>query len=295
MIFDIIQVSNERSYTYESANIFRYRILQPQEKTKREEFLDAMEEIIPWSYWVEMIRPYYFANKRGLKPIGIEIMLRMYLMQIWFNLSDEGIEDSIYDSYAMRSFMHIDFHEQQVPDASTLLKFRHMLESNKLGEKIFADVNSRLDKAGLMMHGGTIVDASLIAAPKSTKNQEGKRDPEMHQTKKGNEWYFGMKVHAGVDAGSGYVHTITGTSANMHDVTETANLIREDDQLVFSCEIYNLLQYFLRIKSTGRIVWIDDNNGLCAVIDFFVWRSVSFGLVCMFLPCVRSVKGACCQ
>ena len=117
-----------------------------------------------------MIRPYYFANKRGLKPIGIEIMLRMYLMQIWFNLSDEGIEDSIYDSYAMRSFMHIDFHEQQVPDATTLLKFRHMLESNKLGEKIFADVNSRLDKAGLMMHGGTIVDASLIAAPKSTKN-----------------------------------------------------------------------------------------------------------------------------
>ena len=136
----------------------------------------------------------------------------MYLMQIWFNLSDEGIEDSIYDSYAMRSFMHIDFHEQQVPDATTLLKFRHMLETNKLGEKLFADVNSRLDKAGLMMHGGTIVDASLIAAPKSTKNQEGKRDPEMHQTKKGNEWYFGMKVHAGVDAGSGYVHTIAPIS-----------------------------------------------------------------------------------
>ena len=124
-------------------------------KTKREEFLDAMEEIIPWSYWVEMIRPYYFANKRGLKPIGIEIMLRMYLMQIWFNLSDEGIEDSIYDSYAMRSFMHIDFHEQQVPDTTTLLKFRHMLESNKLGEKLFADVNSRLDKSGLMMHDVT--------------------------------------------------------------------------------------------------------------------------------------------
>ncbi len=202
-------------------------------KTKREEFLDAMEEIIPWAYWVEMIRPYYFNNKRGRKPIGIETMLRMYLMQIWFNLSDEGIEDSIYDSYAMRSFMHIDFNEQQVPDATTLLHFRHMLETNKLGEKIFADVNHRLDKAGLMMHGGTIVDASLIAAPKSTKNREGKRDPEMHQTKKGNEWYFGMKVHAGVDAGSGYVHTITGTSANMHDVSETANLIREDDEVAY--------------------------------------------------------------
>ncbi|MCR5002535.1 MAG: IS5 family transposase, partial [Lachnospiraceae bacterium] len=191
-------------------------------KTKREEFLDAMERIIPWAYWVELIRPYYFNNVRGRKPVGIETMLRMYLMQVWFNLSDEGIEDSIYDSYAMRSFMHIDFTEQQVPDATTLLKFRHMLEKNKIGEKIFADVNDRLDKAGLMMHGGTIVGATIVAAPKSTKNQDGKRDPEMHQTKKGNEWYFGMKVHAGVDAGTGYVHTITGTAANVHDVAETS-------------------------------------------------------------------------
>ena len=202
-------------------------------KTKREEFLDAMNEIIPWSYWVEMIRPYYFNNKRGRKPIGIEVMLRMYLMQIWFNLSDEGIEDSIYDSYAMRSFMHIDFNEQQVPDATTLLKFRHMLEKNKIGEKIFADVNERLDKSGLIMHGGTIVDASLIAAPKSTKNKTGERDPEMHQTKKGNEWYFGMKVHAGVDAATGYVHSLRGTSANMHDVSETSKLIRKDDHVVY--------------------------------------------------------------
>lgn len=118
-------------------------------KTKREAFLDAMEEIIPWSYWVEIIRPYYFANKRGRKPIGIETMLRMYLMQIWFNLSDEGIEDSIYDSYAMRSFMHIDFHEQQVPDATTLLKFRHMLESNNLGEKLLRMSTAASIKQGL--------------------------------------------------------------------------------------------------------------------------------------------------
>lgn len=202
-------------------------------KTKREEFLDEMDKIIPWSHWVELIRPYYFNNVRGRKPVGIETMLRMYLMQVWFSLSDEGIEDSIYDSYAMRSFMHIDFTEQQVPDATTLLKFRHMLEKNKIGEKIFADVNDRLDKAGLMMHGGTIVDATIVAAPKSTKNQDRKRDPEMHQTKKGNEWYFGMKVHAGVDAGTGYVHTITGTAANVHDVAETSKLIREDDHVVY--------------------------------------------------------------
>lgn len=192
-----------------------------------------MDEIIPWSYWVDMIRPYYFNNKRGRKSIGIESMLRMYLMQIWFNLSDEGIEDSIYDGYAMRTFMHIDFNEQQVPDATTLLKFRHLLEKNKIGEKIFADVNKRLDEAGLIMHGGTVVDASLIAAPKSTKNQSGKRDLEMHQTKKGNEWYFGMKVHAGVDAATGYVHTLTGTSANVHDVSETSKLIRKEDHVVY--------------------------------------------------------------
>lgn len=134
--------------------------------------------------------------------------------------------------------MHIDFNEQQVSDATTLLKFRHILEANKLGDRIFADVNNRLDKAGLMMHGGTIVDASLIVALKSTKNQDGKRDPKMHQTKKGNEWYFGMKVHASVDAGSGYVHTITGISANMHDVSETANLIREDDEVVYGYSGY---------------------------------------------------------
>lgn len=146
-------------------------------KTKREEFLGAMEEIIPWKYWVDMIRPYYPSGKRGRPPKDIEVMLRMYLMQNWFNLSDEGVEDEIYDSYAMRSFMHIDFLTQQAPDATTLLHFRHLIEENSLGEKIFNDVRERLDKAGLIMHGGTVVDATLIAAPKSTKNREGKRDP----------------------------------------------------------------------------------------------------------------------
>ncbi len=202
-------------------------------KTKREEFLEAMDEIIPWKHWIDMIRPYYPSGKRGRPPRDIEVMLRMYLMQNWFNLSDAGIEDEIYDSYAMRSFMHMDFLTEQVPDATTLLHFRHLLEDNNLGEKLFNDVKERLDKAGLIMHGGTVVDATLIAAPKSTKNHDGKRDPEMHQTKKGNEWYFGMKVHSGIDAGSGYVHTITGTSANVHDIVETSKLIREDDEIVY--------------------------------------------------------------
>lgn len=202
-------------------------------KTKREEFLDAMDEMIPWDYWVNLIRPYYPSGKRGRPPKDIEAMLRMYLMQNWFNLSDAGIEDAIYDSYAMRSFMHLDFFTQQVPDATTLLHFRHLLEENRIGEKIFADVKARLEKAGLMMHGGTIVDATIISAPSSTKNKEGRRDPEMHQTKKGNQWYHGMKVHSGVDAGSGYVHTITGTSANVHDIDEIAKLIRKEDEVAY--------------------------------------------------------------
>lgn len=155
--------------------------------TKRETFLNSMDEMIPWEYWVQMIRPFYPSGKRGRPPRGIETMLRMYLMQIWFSLSDEGMEDAIYDSYAMRSFLNIDFLKEQVPDATTLLKFRHLIEEQGIGQQIFADVNSRLETAGLIMHGGTIVDATLIAAPSSTKNKEGKRDEEMHQSKKGNQ------------------------------------------------------------------------------------------------------------
>lgn len=225
-------------------------------KTKREAFLDSMNEIIPWSHWIELIRPYYYNKKRGRRPIDIEIMLRMYLMQNWFNLSDEGMEEAIYDSYAMRNFLGINFIDEQVPDATTLLKFRHLLEQHHIGEKIFQDVNERLEKAGLIMHGGTIVDATIIAAPSSTKNKEGKRDPEMHQTKKGNQWYHGMKVHAGVDAGSGYVHTITGTAANVHDIDETANLLRDDDEVCYGDSGYSGVEKRPEIR---------DNEHFCCI------------------------------
>ena len=143
-----------------------------------------MDEIIPWSHWIGIIQSYYYNNKRGRRPIDIEIMLRMYLMQNWFNLSDEGMEEAIYDSYTMRKFLKIDFLDERVPDAITLLKFRHLPGKHHIGEKIFRDVTDRLEKAGLILYGGTIVDATIIAAPSSTKNKEGKRDPEMHQTKK---------------------------------------------------------------------------------------------------------------
>lgn len=226
-------------------------------KTKKEEFLDAMNQIIPWEHWVSLIKDHYPSGKRGRPPRGIETMLRMYLLQNWFNLSDVGVEDAIYDSYAMRSFMHIDFCTEQVPDSTTLLKFRHLLEEHKIGEQIFADVSARLEEAGLMMRGGTIVDATIIAAPSSTKNKTGKRDKEMHQTKKGNQWYFGMKVHSGVDAGSGYVHTITGTAANVHDVNETEKLIRNDDTVLYGDSAYLKVEEHFSSMNAERISSID--------------------------------------
>lgn len=221
-------------------------------KTKREEFLEAMDSIIPWARWTSLIQPYYPKGKRGRPPKSIETMLRMYLLQNWFTLSDAGIEDAIYDSYAMRNFMHIDFLEEQVPDATTLLHFRHLLEEHGIGEAIFNDVKERLDKSGLMLHGGSIVDATIISAPSSTKNKSGERDSEMHQTKKGNQWYFGMKIHSGVDAGSGYIHTITATAANVHDVVEIGKLIREDDDVVYGDSGYSGASKRPEIKGDAR-------------------------------------------
>lgn len=176
--------------------------------TKREKFLDAMDSIIPWEEWAEYIKPHYPDGKRGRPTRGITTMLRMYLLQIWFNLSDEGVEDAIYDSYAFRKFMGINFMDEQVPDATTLLKFRHMMEQSGIGEQLFRAINYVIEQSGYMMRGGTIVDATIINASPSTKNKEKARDPEMHQVKKGNEWRFGMKTHIGVDAGSGFVHSM---------------------------------------------------------------------------------------
>ena len=171
--------------------------------TKREEFMRAMDEFIPWEEWVAYVEPHYPKGQRGRPPLGIEKMLRMYLLQCWFNLSDEGIEDAIYDSYALRWFMKINFVAEQVPDATTLLKFRHLLEKHNIAKVFFHAFTSTLEKCGYMMRGGSIVDATLIQAPSSTKNKKKERDPEMRQMKKGNQYYFGMKSHIGMDAGSG--------------------------------------------------------------------------------------------
>ena len=239
-----------------------YKYSKRKKKTKREEFLDVMEDIIPWDEWVEFVKPYYPNGKRGRPTKGIEKMLRMYLLQVWFNLSDEGVEDAIYDSYAFGKFMGIDFNEEQVPDATTLLKFRHLLEKNHLGEQIFKAVSDVLEQCGAMMKGGTIVDATIINAPSSTKNQKKARDPEMHQTKKGNEWRFGMKCHIGADAGTGYVHTVTATPANVHDITEAHKLLREDDEVAYGDSGY------IGLEKRDEIV----NNEHFSKIDFRIVR-----------------------
>lgn len=205
--------------------------------SRREQFLQAMDATIPWGRWVALIEPYYYsdaAGKRGRKAKPLETMLRMYLLQAWFSLSDEGVEDAVYDSYAMRRFMGLDFTVEQVPDATTLLHFRHLLEEHRLGEKLFAAQQEIFDEQGWIMRGGSIVDATIIAAPSSTKNATGTRDPQMHQTKKGNQWYFGMKAHTGVDAGTGYVHSVSVTAANSHDLDQITTLVRADDDVVYA-------------------------------------------------------------
>ena len=230
---------------------------QRKRTTKREEFLKAMDKAIPWKQWAALIEPYYPKGKRGRPPRGIEKMLRMYLLQCWFNLSDEGIEEAIYDSYAFRSFMKIAFFDEQVPDATTLLKFRHLLEENDIPRQIFEAINAVLEELGCMMRGGTIVDATIIQAPSSTKNAKGERDPEMKSTKKGNQYYFGLKAHIGVDAGSGYVHTLTVTPANVHDITETSHLLRADDHTVYGDSGYLGIEKRDEIKENENFASID--------------------------------------
>ena len=193
-----------------------------------------MDLVVPWQEWTRLIEPVYYHKKRGRKPVPIETMLRMYLLQVWFHLSDEAVEDAINDSYAMRMFMRLDFAVAQVPDATTLLHFRHLLEKHELGEAMFASLSRLFEANGWIMRGGSVVDATIIAAPSSTKNRDQARDPEMHQTRKGNQWYFGMKAHIGVDAGTGYVHTLTATAANVHDLDEVAHLVRGDDEVVYA-------------------------------------------------------------
>lgn len=198
-----------------------------QKVTRRERFLGEMEAAVPWARLVDLIKPFYPTGKRGRPPLGVAVMLRVYFLQQWYALGDEALEDAIHDSRAMRAFIG----GEVVPDATTLLGFRHLLEEHGLTAKLLAEVNAVLSERGEFLREGTIVDATIIAAAASTKNKAKARDPEMHQAKKGNAWHFGMKAHIGVDLGTGLVHTVVGTAANVSDVSQAHRLLHGKEKL----------------------------------------------------------------
>ena len=206
--------------------------------TRKAAFLARMETLVPWTEFCALIEPHYPKAGNGRPPIGVERMLRMYLLANWFNLADEACEDALYDTPVFRDFCRIDLGRERVPDATTLLNFRHLLEKHEIGLALFAKVGELLLKGGLKLSGGTIVDATIIAAPSSTKNEDKARDPEMHQTKKGNQWHFGMKVHIGVDSASGLVHHASVTAANMHDSQQLPNLLHGQETRLYGDSAY---------------------------------------------------------
>jgi IS5 family transposase len=206
--------------------------------TRKAEFLARMEGLMPWAEFCALIEPHYPKAGNGRPPIGLERMLRMYCLANWFNLADEACEDALYDVPVFRDFCRIDLGRERVPDATTLLNFRHLLEAHGLGAALFAKVGELLVANGMKLSGGSIVDATLIAAPPSVKNQDKARDPEMHQTKKGNDWHFGMKVHIGTDSRTGLVHSASVTAANVHDSHEVPNLLHGEETRFYGDSAY---------------------------------------------------------
>ena len=208
--------------------------------TRRERFLNDMNRVVPWGELVMVIEPVYpKADGPGRPPVGIERMLRLHCLQQWFNLSDPAVEEALYDSRAMRQFVGIDLGHEPVPDETTICKFRHLLETHQLGQQLFARIGEYLTKQGLQVSRGTIVDATIISAPSSTKNRQKKRDPEMHQTKKGNQWYFGMKAHIGVDSQTKLVHSVVATAAKVHDSQVVPKLLHGKETRVWGDSAYS--------------------------------------------------------
>lgn len=202
-------------------------------RTRKREFLDEMERVVPWAALVQVVQPYYPKAKTGRPPFGIETMLRIHYLQQWFALSDPAMEEALHDMPVFREFAKLGDGATRLPDETTILRFRHLLEKHDLATDMLRVVNDILEAKGLMMKKGTVVDATLIAAPSSTKNADGERDPEMRQAKKGNQWYFGMKAHIGVDAHSGLVHSVRGTAANVNDVTQAGALLHGEEEVAY--------------------------------------------------------------
>ena len=244
-------------------------------KTRKREFLEQMEQVVPWAALVELIAPYYPEGKNGRPPFALETMLRVHFMQQWFSLSDPAMEEAFFDTPLVREFAQLD-EFSRLPDESTILRFRHRLEKHKLAEQILRTVNALLAERGLLLRAGTVVDATLIAAPTSTKNKGKARDPQMHSSKKGNQWYFGMKAHIGVDADSGLVHTVRGTSGHVSDITEANALLHGQETVAFGDAGYQGVEK--RPDANAQVNWhvamrpgkrraLDKTKPLDALID----------------------------
>jgi IS5 family transposase len=222
-------------------------------KTHRELFLAEMEHVVPWARLCAVIEPHYPkpSPSGGRPPLPLERMFRIYCLQQWYNLSDPGAEEALYDSIAMRRFVGVSTDADVIPDETTILNFRRLLEQHRLTERLFTEINTLLSQQGLFVGKGTIVDATIINAPPSTKNAEKKRDPQMHQTRKGKQWYFGMKVHTGVDAGTGLVHTVQGTSANVHDSVVLGELLHGAEQQLYGDSAYHSKEHKALAEQSG--------------------------------------------
>lgn len=234
-------------------------------KTRKQVFLEQMEQVVPWDALVELIAPYYPEGKTGRPPFSLQTMLRTHFMQQWFTLSDPGMEEAFFDTPIYREFAQLaEF--GRLPDESTILRFRHRLEKHKLAEQILATVNDLLSQRGLLLKTGTVVDATLIAAPSSTKNKDKARDPDMHSSKKGEQMYFGMKAHIGADAESGLVHTVRGTSGNVHDVTQGNSLLHGGEKFAWGDAGYQGIEK--RPDAKPNVTWhIAMRPGLRRALD----------------------------
>jgi transposase, IS5 family len=244
-------------------------------KTRKREFLAQMDKVVPWDDLAALIAPYYPEGKNGRPPFSLHSMLRIHFLQQWFSLSDPAMEEAFFDTPLYSEFAQLEA-LSRLPDESTILRFRHRLEKNKLAEKILGVVNDLLSQRGLLLKTGTVIDATLIPAPTSTKNKDKARDPEMHSSKKGNQWHFGMKAHIGADAESGLVHTVRATSGNVHDVTEGNSLLHGEETVAFGDAGYRGVDK--RADAKANVAWhiamgpgkrraLDKDNQADALID----------------------------
>lgn len=236
-------------------------------QTRRAKFLAEMDQVVPWRELCALIEPFYPKAGNGRPPVGLERMLRLHFLQHWFNLSDPAAEEALYDSLSMRRFVGIDLGREPVPDETTILHFRHLLERHDLGKVLFDRVNEHLAARGLKVAGGTIVDATIIAAPSSTKNAGKARDPEMHQTRKGQQWYFGMKLHIGVDSKTRLIHSVMTTAANVHDAKVLGELLHGNETRVYGDQAYRGQQEVIRAHAPNAKDFTNQRYRFRGIVD----------------------------